>query len=164
MNRAEREHRDAEILRLYQLGYPATEIASTVSLSERQVRRILTRRIARGPSLLDADPLEIVDDHLDVLKQSIHDLAEIGMNAPTIAGKVKAIRAKSSTISDLTKYLQAIGIVPTELGKGPSITSAVRLSDQLIGILNAHGVDHAVQVKVYDVIRAWAAAERRAAA
>ena len=165
MDRSDRQRRDRQVLALARQGMSSATIATIVGLTDRHVRRILgaARKSAHLHPVEDIDGVEAAEEHLHQLDQAIADVALLGRAATTDAGQLQALKARVRLLDQRKRYLQELGVMPTDLSLAPSVSQVLELHDQLLAVLDHHGVGQEAKRDVTRVLTAWAAAEREAA-
>jgi hypothetical protein len=114
---AEKAARDEDIVRGRASGYTVGTLATRYGLDERHVRRILREHRERQPPLTARfDHIEVAMDSLDQLDYVIEELAELADAANQEAVRLGAIRSKLTAMRDRWSLLQAVGLLPNDLG------------------------------------------------
>lgn len=115
----EKVQRDSQVVALRAQGLSWRKVAAEVKLTERSCRRIWSDWTkANRHTIQNIDPLDVAIEQLVRLDSDIEQLAEIGANKKEMAAaRVGAIRAKGIAMQQQTELLQALDLLPRNLGK-----------------------------------------------
>lgn len=116
---AQKVLRDQRIVALRAQGWSWPKIAAEVKLTERSCRRTWSEWTqGNRHTVQNIDPLDVAIEMLARLDADIETLAEIGTDLNEQAqARVGAIRAKGLAMSQQTELLQALDLLPHNLGK-----------------------------------------------
>lgn len=113
----EQYRRNLEIVMDRARGKTWPDIAELHGVSVRRARQIHTAWRAEYRTLRHHDPMEIVDDMLDGFTADLADLTKVVEKAPDGSpAQVGAINARRAVRKDILILLQAIGVMPNDLG------------------------------------------------
>ena len=135
-----RVERNAEVVRDRARGLGWSKVAERNGLSERQCRRICEEWRATRPSAYDHDPLALLDEILDHYDAGIEDLALVREEALQDAVKVGAVKARMNLIREKAELLQAVGILPRDLGKFAEERDLRVVADTVWAVMDKHDV------------------------
>lgn len=135
-----RVERNAEVVRDRARGFGWTKVAERNDLSERQCRRICKEWRESRPREQDQDPLELFEELLDSYDAGIEDLAVVLEEASQDAVKVGAIKARVALIEDKAKLLQAVGLLPWNLGRLKEERDLRVVAETAWEVMERHGV------------------------
>jgi hypothetical protein len=115
MTAAEKVRRDERVVadRVRGLSWPT--IAQRHGLSERHCRTIWADQ-APVLSVEDFDPLELVREAIAQYDGLLEDLALLAESASQDAVRLGALKSKVSVIGERLVFLQAVGLLPRDLG------------------------------------------------
>lgn len=117
MNAREKTARDNQIVAARMRGLSWATIAANYELSERQCQTILADYRASHPRLRERNPIEIVDDMLDIYQGAQEELAEISATTTHAATRVGAIRTRLDAQAAQINLLMLVGVLPRDLGQ-----------------------------------------------
>jgi len=148
-----RVERNAEVVRDRARGFGWTRVAERHDLSERQCRRICEEWREARPREHDQDPLELFEELLESYNSGIEDLALVLEEASQDAVKVGAIKARVALIEDKAKLLQAVGLLPWNLGRLKEERDLRVLADTVWDVMDRHGVSEEARKDLAATIR-----------
>lgn len=96
---------------------PWSEIAKEHRLTKRRCQQIWDQWRAVNPTLRDHDPIEIVDELLYGYQATLEDLeATVQASDTDSPVRVAALNGKLRVFREMAELLQAIGVLPNDLG------------------------------------------------
>jgi chorismate mutase len=144
----ERVGRNAEVFNARARGWSWPTIAAQFNLSERQCRRVVAEYREATGSLADLDASEIVRDTLEAYDAAIEDLALLADETAHDGTKLGAIRARLDAVKSRWELMQAIGVLPADLGQLWPEFDAARVARQIVDVLDNHQVSPEVQQEI----------------
>jgi len=135
-----RVERNAEVVRDRARGFGWSRVAERNGLSERQCRRICEEWRESRRREPDQDPLELFEELLDAYDAGVEDLAVVLEEASQDAVKVGAIKARVALIEDKAKLLQAVGLLPWNLGRLKEERDLRVVAETAWDVMERHGV------------------------
>ena len=154
MNAREKIARDNEIVAARMRGLSWTTIAGSFGLTERQCQHILADYRASHPRLRERDPIEIVDDMLDIYQGAQEELAEISATTTHAATRVGAIRTRLDAQAAQINLLMLVGVLPRDLGQLRHDLDVQELARQTLAVFDRHGVSIEAKRELLLVLRA----------
>ena len=97
------------------LSWP--NVAATYRLSERACRTIVKAYRDAQPSLKAIDPIDTIEERLFQLQGAAEELALVAQTADNDSARIGAIKARLDALAQHTELLQAVGVLPNELGR-----------------------------------------------
>jgi hypothetical protein len=138
-NRYEQVQRDIEIYRASLRGLSDYDLAVTYDLDPRTVRAIVNAIQAEGPRITKANPLNVIDQTVAQLDAGISELAaEAARNKGAV--RVTAVTNRLRAIFDKAKFLQSVGVLPSEAQVMRVQIDALGLAERLVDLLEQHGL------------------------
>lgn len=130
--------RNADIVTSLGRGLSTVQVAQTFGISERQVRNIMERWRRENPGLRQRaveSALAVVDEFLEQYAGAAEELALIAATAKTPTARVAAIRARMDAITRRIDTLQAIGVLPNDLGAMRLDIDVRHVADVIVKVL-----------------------------
>ena len=109
--------RDDEIIRMRAEGETWKRIAERHGISTRQCRRVVTQSKTGMRSLPSMDAIEWVESTYLLYEEAIDQLQEIAEISNNASARVGAIKAAVAVQAEETALLQAVGVLPRNLGR-----------------------------------------------
>jgi hypothetical protein len=128
--------RNNEIVAAKLRGLSWPVVADTFGISVRQGQQIMRQYRESNPSLREHDPVEIVDNILDGYQGTIEELALISANSRNDSVRVGAINAKMAAMTKTVELLQAVGVLPHDLGELRVVMDGKMVAESLVEVLN----------------------------
>lgn len=115
---AEIAERHSTVISLRAQGRSWATIEKETGLGQRQCRKIWKAFVDEGKlDVQQTDPVAVVFEQITRLDRDIETLADIGINGDNDNARVGALRAKAQLMAQQTELLQAVGLMPKNLGK-----------------------------------------------
>lgn len=149
---AERLKRDAAIIQLLKRGISPEQVGAQFALTARTVRRIKARWREAEPGVAEIDATEIVQATLDNYEAAIEELAIVAARTTNPGAKVGAVKVRLEALRGRIELLQAVGVVPHDLGQLRVIDDAQDVARRIAEVFNAYGISEDAQMAVVDVI------------
>jgi hypothetical protein len=145
--------RNAKVVRDRARGFGWTTIAERHDLSERQCRRIWGEWQADRSDVYEQDPLALFQELFDAYDAGIEDLALVLEEASQDSAKVGAIKARLDLVSNKAELLQAVGLLPSNLGRLNEERELRALADTVWDVMDRHGVSEEARKDLAATIR-----------
>lgn len=151
---SQREERNAVIAAAADRGITYRTLSKQYGLSRRQVIRIVQDERARRhvEVVSEADPMTFIQETLGQYEAAIEELAVLSSNSDHGAVKVAAIRTRIEAVRSRLELLQAVGVVPHNLGTIQLHSDARELGRAIVDVLMAFEVPEHVQDAILDVV------------
>lgn len=162
MHAPEQAARDAEIVGLRLRGVSAGQIAETYNISARRVGQIMDAWRKTNPPLRVKDPLEIVDELLEQYGGASEELAMISASSNNGPTRVGAIKARMEVLKQTTELLQAIGVLPKDLGKLRVELDIRFVAETIMRVMDEENVPVEIQEKLVAALERGRQAEAAA--
>lgn len=131
---------------------PYAKIAKKHGLTIRRCEQIFHDWKSHNPSLREHDPILIVDELIMGYQSTIEDLAIKAADGASDMVKIRAMQAKLSAYADLTKLLQAVGVLPNDLGTMHLHIDGKITAERIIAVLERHNVPEDVFEGILDAL------------
>jgi hypothetical protein len=132
--------RDDAIVCARMRGRSWAAIASEHELSQRQCQQILADYRASHPRLRERDPLELLDEMLDLYQGAQEELAEVAATSTHAATRVGAIRTRLDALQAQANLLTLVGVLPRDVGQFRLDLDVRELADKTLAVFNEYGV------------------------
>lgn len=129
MTALEITQRNGQIFRSWLRGLKYETLAETYGLKPRAIEKIVAQWKEHGGSVVGADPMQIIEDHVLRLDAIVDELAAVAAKE-TGSGRVAAIRARMEAMVKKIEFLQQVKILPQDLG-----TIGVQIDLRAVGLL-----------------------------
>lgn len=135
----DRDQRDAVIAAAADRGIRYSTLARQYDLSKRSIIRIVTEQREKHHTELvtDADPMTFIQETLGQYEAGIEELALLASNTNHPTVKVAAIRTRIEAVKGRLELLQAVGVVPQNLGTIRVETDAREIARLIVNVLEA---------------------------
>jgi hypothetical protein len=140
----DQEARNMKIVRARLLGLTEKEVAAKFELSEKTISNIMAKYRKSQPRLRRHDPMQIVDDFIDAYHADASFLAEVQMEAQekgNLNAAVGATNAKTQIRQRLQELLQAVGVMPNDLGTLHLVEDGRVMGERLMSWAKRAGLD-----------------------
>jgi DNA-binding Lrp family transcriptional regulator len=127
--------RNSEIVAAKLRGIPWSTISETFGVSPRQCKNIMKQYRETNPTLRHHDPVDIVDELLEGYQGIIEELALVSARSNNDAVRVGAINAKMSAYGKVAELLQAIGVLPHDLGQLRVVIDGRMVAESVVDVL-----------------------------
>jgi hypothetical protein len=155
LTNAEREARNAELIRDKLRGQGWTYLTAKYNLTERHCKDIYqTWREQNQATYQGRDPIAIVHGMLDRLEAWVEQLAEVADNTATEATEIAAINAQMNALTRTAELMQATGILPHDLGTLRLELDVQTLAVRLVTVLTEQGATPDMKRAILDTLRA----------
>ena len=145
--------RNVEIVTASQRGMSPATIANTYGLDVDHVRRIIREnKDLREPLNMEGDPVELARDQLDQLAAAIDELAIVSATAKNDSARVGAIGKRLDAIRQQRELLQAIGLLPHDLGTLHVSIDVQAMSIRVLEVFERFDLPMDVQGAIIDAI------------
>jgi hypothetical protein len=148
----EKVSRDAEIVSARASGLPWSEIAAEHGISCRQCRTIVSEFGKAGITPRLRDPVEVVDQMLERYEAFQERLIDIADTATNDSARVGAIKAAMDAMKAQAELMQAIGVLPRDLGRMAVEIDVVQTAMAAIEVLARNGVPVEVQRELVEAV------------
>lgn len=142
---AEQADRNQEIVAAHLRGLSFEEIAGTYNLTSVRCKQIFAEWKAANPSLRHHDPLDIADDMLNGFQADIEQLAYQSMSHKSETAQVAAVKARAAVRARIIGLLQAMGVLPNDLGQLSIAIDAKFTATRVLAVLNEFKVPDEVR-------------------
>lgn len=135
MSRPEQVKRNLEIVSKRLQGVDEHEVAAEFGIGARRVRQIVAAYRATRPALREHDPMQIVDDLIDGYMSDISTLARVQSTAEgrnNFNAVIGAVNSKTTIRARLVELMQAVDVLPHELGTLKLVMDGRVLSERLM--------------------------------
>jgi hypothetical protein len=132
--------RDDAIVCARMRGRSWAAIASEHELSQRQCQEIMRAYRERHPRTRSRDPLELLDDMLDLYQGAQEELAEIAATTNHAATRVGAIRTRLDALEAQTNLLRLVGVLPRDLGLLGQHLDVQQLANNILAVFAEYDV------------------------
>lgn len=123
---------------------PWSGIAKAEGLTIRRCQQIFGEWAATNPTLREHDPVAIVDELLRGYQAVIEDLSVEAATSKMDAVRVGAHNSKLRAYREMAELLQAIGVLPNDLGTMHLHIDGQITAERVIAVLERHHVPEAV--------------------
>jgi hypothetical protein len=113
---AEQFERNTRIVAMKARGKSWPQISEAVGVGVRQCQKIHKAYREEHRTLRHHDPVSIVDELLEGYQADLADLTQVYEDADQSAAKVGAVKARREVRERITELLQAVGVLPHDLG------------------------------------------------
>ena len=136
----ERAARDAVIVAAADRGIRFGTLARQYGLSKRRVIEIVSQQRQQHHVELvsTADPMTFIQETLGQFEAGIEELAMLAANATQPSVKVAAIKTRMEAVRGRLELLQAVGVVPQNLGTIRVETDAREIARLIVNVLEAY--------------------------
>jgi hypothetical protein len=148
----EKVERDAEIVSARASGLPWSEIAAEHRISGRQCRTIVNEYGKTGITPRLRDPVEVVDQMLERYEGFQERLIDIADTATNDSARVGAIKAAMEAMRSQAELMQAIGVLPRDLGRMAVAIDVRRVARAAIEVLDRNGIPAEVQRELVEAV------------
>lgn len=142
---AEMAERNAELVAAKARGLSWAQIEATYQVSERRGREILAEWRSRNPALRTHDPIQIIDELIEGYQADIEELVIIAATTASDSARVGAVNARMSARQKIAELLQAVGVLPHDLGSMRVEIDARVTAQRMITVLNQFNVSDEVR-------------------
>ena len=146
--------RDDAIVCARMRGRSWAAIANEQHLSERQCPEIMRAYRESHPRLRKRNPIEIVDDMLDIYQGAQEELAEISATTTHAATRVGAIRTRLDAQEAQINLLMLVGVLPRDLGQLRLDLDVHELARKTLAVFDAFDVPVEAKRELLLVLRA----------
>lgn len=154
LTNAEREERNAELIRDRLRGQSWPHLAAKYGIRERQCKDIYGTWREQNQSIYQGrDPIAIVHSMLDRLESWVEQLAEVADTTTTEATEIAAINAQMTALTRTAELMQATGILPHDLGTLRLELDVQSLAVRLVTILTEQGATPEMKRAILDALR-----------
>jgi hypothetical protein len=155
MTEAEREERDAELIRDRLRGQSWPYLAEKYGLTQAWCKRIYTGWREQNQSTYQGrDPIAIVHSMLDRLESWTEQLAEVADASGTDTVKIAAINAQLNALTRTAELMQATGILPHDLGTLRLELDVQTLAVRLVTVLTEQGATPEMKRSILETLKA----------
>lgn len=154
MTWVERAARNHEVVELRARGLSWAQVSATTEVSVPQCKNIVNDWRASTPKLRDKDSLTIVDEMIEGYQADISELVTIGGTTKNDSVKVGAVNSRSMIRGRIIELLQAIGVLPKDLGRLQVEIDARFVARQIMVVLNKHEIPAEVRLELLQALRA----------
>jgi hypothetical protein len=152
---AEREERNAEMIRDRLRGQTWEHLAEKYGIRARECQRIYNAwREGAQATYQGRDPIQIVHGMLDRLEAWIGQLADVADDATVDSTKVAAINAQLAMLTRTAELLQATNLLPHDLGTLRLELDIQTLAVRLVTVLTEHGAPPEMKRAILETLRA----------
>lgn len=123
---------------------PWSKIAATNGLSIRRCQQVWEEWKTHNPTLREHDPIEIVDELLMGYQAALEDFDATVQVAGHDAVRVGALNGKLRAYREMAELLQAIGVLPKDLGTLQIHIDAQVTAERVLSVLERAGVPESV--------------------
>lgn len=110
--------RHAKVIEGRSKGHAWPRVCEDSGLSIGQAKKVWKRFVDEGKlTVQETDPIAVVFEQLARLDIMIEELADISAESDHAGARVGAIKVRSQIMSQQVELLQAVGLVPKNLGK-----------------------------------------------
>lgn len=155
--RDEQAQRDADIVAARLRGLGWAQIARTYGLTVRRVQQIFAAWRQENKTLRHQDPLDIVDELLEQYQGAAEELALVAVNADNTSARVGAIRARMEAMKNIAELLQAVGVLPKDLGTLRVEMDVRYVAETILRVFDEEDVPERVQQRILQVLEGPAA-------
>jgi hypothetical protein len=148
----EKVRRDALVVADRARGLTWPTIAARHHLSERQCRSVYAdfrRRAGNEPE----DPEDEARDAVRLLEAAIEELALLAETTNNDAVRLGAIRTKLDAICRRIELMQALGLLPRDLGLFEDRRDGRLMASALLGVLERHDIAPEVEDEMLDALQ-----------
>lgn len=135
MNASQQAHRNAEIVSARLRNLPWASIANMYDLSERRCKQVFDEYRRENPTLRHHKPVEVVDWLLDGYEGCLEELAIVSNTTAHDSSRVGAINGRMTALRQIAELLQAIGVLPHDLGQLRLQVDADVTIQRVVGVL-----------------------------
>jgi hypothetical protein len=160
----ERSERNLRIVEDRARGLGWSRIARNHDVTDRHARRIVAEYRESEPSLLERDPVEVVEETLAAYEAAIDDLADLAAETDHDSTRLGAIKARLDVHHARIDLLRTVGVLPRDLGAVGVVLDARRIAVRLTEVLGRDGVSESVRSDILDAIDPRTGARSRPAA
>jgi hypothetical protein len=151
---AEREERDAELVRDRLRGQSWPYLADKYGLTQEWCKRIYNAWREHNQSTYQGrDPIHIVHGMLDRLDSWTEQLAEVADESSTDTVKIAAINAQLNALTRTAELMQATGILPHDLGTLRLELDVQTLAVRLVTVLTEQGATPEMKRAILDALK-----------
>lgn len=137
----DRARRNLTIFRLSLRGVDIYDIADTYDLHPKTVQEIINQCKVEGQRLSDTNPLDVIQEWLMKNSAGISQLAAAASGRKTpVAAKINAINSRLAREDRALEVMQAVGLIPTDLGQVRQQLKGVQLATRMLDLLEGEGV------------------------
>jgi|SRR5262252_5872644 len=155
MTDAEREERDAELVRDRLRGQSWPYLAEKYNLTQEWCKRIYTAwRNENQSTYQGRDPIQIVHSMLDRLESWVEQLAEVADASTADTVKIAAINAQLNALTRTAELMQATGILPHDLGTLRLELDVQTLAVRLVTVLTENGATPEMKRAILETLKA----------
>lgn len=155
MTEAEREERDAELIRDRLRGQSWPYLAEKYGLTQAWCKRIYTAWREQNQSTYQGrDPIAIVHSMLDRLESWTEQLAEVADASSADTVKIAAINAQLNALTRTAELMQATGILPHDLGTLRLELDVQTLAVRLVTVLTEQGATPEMKRSILETLKA----------
>jgi hypothetical protein len=140
----EQANRNAEIVAGKMRGLSWSQLAASYGITIRRCQQIFAEWREENPTLRHHDPIEIADDLLDGYTADIEELVLIAATSDQDAVRVGAINARMNARQRITELLQALGVLPNDLGEMRIQIDARITAQKVLAVLEPLGLPDGV--------------------
>ena len=145
--------RDDAIVCARMRGRSWAAIASEHDLSQRQCQEIMRAYRKSHPRMRSRDPLELLDEMLDLYQGAQEELAEIAATTTHAATRVGAIRTRLDALQAQANLMTLVGVLPRDVGQFRLDLDIHELADKTLAVFNEYGVPVEVKRALLQVLR-----------
>ena len=155
LTEAEREERNAELIRDRLRGQGWTYLAEKHGLKIEQCQRVYAAWREQNRATYEGrDPIAIVHSMLDRLESWVEQLAEVADDTPTDSIKIAAVNAQMTALARTAELMQATGILPHDLGTLRLELDVQTLAVRLVTVLTEQGATPQMKRAILDTLQA----------
>lgn len=145
--------RDEEIVAAKMRGLTWVQISRTYGISASRCKAVHANYREANPTLRHKDPVEIVDDLLEGYQASIEELALISAMSTNANARVGAINSKMVAYGKVSELLQAVGVLPHDLGHLKIEVDARFVAETVVKVMRDNGVSEEVELELARALR-----------
>jgi len=135
---SENYQRNLEIYRAHLRALDNYDLAATYGLSVKQIERIITEMRKDARRITKSNPLEVIDEVTRQIDSGISEIAAVAARE-TGSARVTAVLGRINAILNKARWLQKVGVIPTEPETMRVQIDAVALGERLMMALDKKG-------------------------
>jgi len=139
LDRYDQVQRDLEIYRAHLRSIDDYDLAATYGLSVETIRDIVRRWQDEGRRITRANPREVIDEITWQLDAAISEIAAVAAREEGSA-RVSAVIGRINALLQKGKWLQQVGVLPTEARELRVQLDAVSTAETIITVLEKRGI------------------------
>jgi hypothetical protein len=127
-------------------------IAAKYRITDRQARRIVAEFRESDPSLLDTNPVEVVEEMIRAHDAAIDELVHLADRTANDSVRLGALKTRLQAIQSKLALMQALGVLPHDLGGVRVHVEAVEVGRTIVEVLDRHGMPEVVMDEILSVV------------